>query len=362
MAGGKVECVEVVGVASAVPNTVETIDDLGKSLGEDRIQRIAKSVGVVQRHVSAGKMCASDLCFFAAEKLLADLRWEKSSIDLLVFVSITPDFQTPATSCMLQHRLGLSKDCAAFDITHACSGYIYGLWIVAQLLSGGTTKRALLLIGDTASCLASPYDRTTAPLFGDAGSATALQWNPGALPMYFELGSDGGGAEHLLVKAGGSRHPSTAETLSRTEREDGNVRNDQELYMDGGEVFAFTLREVPRLHDKVLRLAHWTIDDVDAVVMHQANLFMLQHLATKLRIPKGKFVENLSHFGNTGGSTIPLAMTSKLGEQLSQRSMRLTLLGFGSGLSWGGAALTCGPLIVPSLTVVHEHDLARHHQ
>jgi 3-oxoacyl-[acyl-carrier-protein] synthase-3 len=357
MAGGKVSAVRVAGIACAVPQAVATVEDLGRTFGEEQSRRIAKSVGVSQRHVSTGGICTSDLCFAAAERLLDEIRWDRSSIDVLVFVSVTPDYVAPATACTLQHRLRLSKACAAFDVSHACSGYVYGLWIVSHLLSAGNAKRALLLVGDTVTRLTSPYDRATAPLFGDGGSATALEWNESAEPMYFEMGSDGGGARHLCVQAGGFRHPATGETGKRTERDGGNLRSDEDLYMNGTEIFAFSIREVPTLANNVLERAGWTLDQVDGVVMHQASLFMMQHLAKKMKVPSEKLIVNLEDYGNTSAASIPLALTGDLAEQLRQQPRRLVLLGFGAGLSWGGVALTCGPLRIPGLTAVTAGDL-----
>ena len=352
MAGGKVDNVEITGIACAVPDSVRTLDDEQKVFGEKEAKRIAKNVGVFQRHVSMGGICASDLCFVAAEELLDELAWERNSIDLLVFVSVTPDYVAPATACTLQHRLKLDKGCAAFDITHACTGYIYGLWTVAHLLSLGTMKRALLLVGDTVSRLVSPRDRSVAAIFGDAGSATAMEWNKSTAPIFFELGTDGGGAKHLLVKAGAFRHPATVATGTRTEREDGNIRSDEDLYMSGTEVFAFALREVPSLTKKVLERAGWDLKDVDAVAMHQANLFIVQYLTKAMKIPKDKVIEDLADYGNTSAASIPMALTGKLAERLKSGAQRLVLLGFGTGLSWGGVAVSCGPMVIPEIMVV----------
>jgi 3-oxoacyl-[acyl-carrier-protein] synthase-3 len=359
MAGGKLAGVRVSGVGCAVPEKIKTTDDLAEVFGEEHARKLQKSTGVVQSHVSADAICSSDLCFFAGEKLLDELGWERSSVDVLAFVSVTRDYVSPATACRLQHRLRLGKGCAAFDITHTCSGYIYGLWLVSHLLSGGGAKRALLLVGDTSSRYCSPYDRAVAGLVGDAGSATALERNESAEPMYFELGTDGSGIEAIIVKAGAFRHPSTTETRMRTEREGGNSRSDEDLFMNGPEVFSFTLREVPPLYSRVLELAGWTLDDVQAVIMHQANLFIIRHLAKKLGVPSEKSIENLARYGNTSGASIPLALTQQMAERLRNHSERLVLLGFGAGLSWGGAALTCGPLVIPELTTVSPDDLER---
>ncbi len=357
MAGGKVENTVIAGIACAVPESVRTLEDEQRVFGETEAKRIAKNVGVYRRHVSTETICTSDLCCAAAEKLLDELAWDRNSIDLLVFVSVTPDYIAPATACILQHRLRLGKHCAAFDITHACTGYIYGLWTVAHLLSLGTIQRALLLVGDTVSRLVSPRDRSVAAIFGDAGSATAMEWNNNALPMFFELGTDGSGAQHLLVKAGAFRHPTTASTRLRKEREGGNVRSDEDLYMSGTEIFAFTLREVPSLKQKVLARAGWDIDNVDAVVMHQANLFIIQYLTKTMKIPQDKVIQDLADYGNTSAASIPMALTGKLAEQLKDRAQRLVLLGFGTGLSWGGVAMTCGPLIIPDITEIGPEDI-----
>ncbi len=352
MAGGRLDNVEITGIACAVPASVKTLMDEQKIFGEKEAERIARSIGVKQRHVSTGCICASDLCFAAAEQLLNELGWERESIDVLIFVSVTPDYVAPATACTLQHRLKLDKRCAAFDITHACSGFVYGLWTVAHLLSSGNMNRALLLVGDTVSRLASPRDRSVATLVGDAGSATALEWNESAEPLFFEMGSDGAGAKHLMVKAGAFRHPSTEKTRKRIERDGGNIRSDEDLYMNGAEIFAFTLREVPRLNDRILERARWALEDVDAFVMHQANLFLIQHLANKMNIPKDKMIEDLANYGNTSAASIPMALTGKLAKQLRNGSQRLILLGFGSGLSWGGVAMSCGPLVIPKISSI----------
>jgi len=304
--------------------------------------------------VVAQQTCASDLCFAAAERLLADLSWLRESVNILVFVSQTPDYVLPATSCSLHGRLGLSKRCATFDINMGCSGYVYGLWVAAQLLSANGPRRALLLVGDTISRIVSPMDRSTAPLFGDAGSATALEWTEGAAPIFFELGSDGSGQNHLIVPAGGFRQPPTPATSERNAREAGNVRSDEDLYMDGAEIFTFTLREVPPLIRSVLDMASWPLDDVDAFVLHQANRFMIQHVVKRMRIPAEKAVYSLEEYGNTSSASIPLTMIHSLAERLRSQQLRLVLAGFGVGLSWGGAAMQCGPMVVSNVVLVDE--------
>jgi 3-oxoacyl-[acyl-carrier-protein] synthase-3 len=275
----------------------------------------------------------------------------KDSIDILIFVSQTPDYLLPATACAVHGRLGLSPSCAAFDVNLGCSGYVYGLWLAASLLQAGA-KRALLLVGDTISRVVSPSDRSTALLFGDAGTATVLETSVGAPPIFFELGTDGSGAEHLTVPAGAFRRPSTTATGQRREREGGNVRSDEDLFMNGGEIFAFTMRTVPMLCKTLMQRAGWSMDDADAFVMHQANRFMLQHLAKLMRLPKEKVVMALEDFGNTSSASIPLALSVSLADRLRTSTTKLVMAGFGVGFSWAGATVEAGPMTMPELVRV----------
>jgi 3-oxoacyl-[acyl-carrier-protein] synthase III len=344
--------VRLVGLASAVPVAIRTVDDETGVFGDEEARRISRSVGVRQRHVVSDGMCASDLCYAAAERLLQDLGWNRESVDVLLFVSQTPDYLLPATACALHNRLKLAKHCAAFDVNLGCSGYVYGLWIVSSLLTGGRKKRALLLAGDTITRIVSPQDRSAAPLFGDAGTATAVEYCEGGPLTYFEVGTDGSGQNDLIVPAGGFRRPRTTSTAIRTIREGDNIRSDEDLFMDGAEVFAFTLREVPALVKSVLAAADWTPESVDAFVLHQANRFMLEHLAKRMRLPEGRVVLALENYGNTSLASIPLAISYSLGDTLRGASLRLVLAGFGVGFSWGAAAITCGPLAIPEILTI----------
>jgi len=311
--------------------------------------KIGAGTGVLRRHVAPPGMCTSDLCFAAAEKLLGDLGWERDTIDAVIVVTQTPDYNQPATSCLLQHRLGLAKTCAAFDVNLGCSGYLYGLWLVSTLVAGGGARRALLLAGETANAFSDPKDRTVCFLFGDAGTATALESDPTAPPMYFELGTDGSGSTHLIVPGGGYRHPPSLETLKRVPGEDGVERDAHKIRMNGAEVFAFTLREVPPLISGVMTAAAWNMEQLDAFVPHQANLFMLQHLAKRMKIPKEKVVLTLEEFGNTSSASVPLALTYGLHGPLRAGPVKTVMAGFGVGWSWGAAAATWGPMVVSGL-------------
>lgn len=342
--------VRLTGIASAVPEHVRTVEEDAKAFPDSDVAKISEATGVRKRHVVSGGLCTSDLCFAAAERLLTESGIERASIDVLIFVSQTPDYVLPATSCSLHGRLALDKHCASFDVNLGCSGYIYGLWLASNLISCGSAKRILLLAGDTISRIAAPRDRSVALLFGDAGTATILERDDDAVPMSFVLGTDGSGQQNLMVPAGGFRAPRSEQTGLQTEREGGNIRSDEDLYMNGPEIFTFTLKEVPAMVKALVT----DFDAIDAVVMHQANKFMLDYIAKRLKVPKDKLVVTLENYGNTSSASIPLALTDALAGKLRDTTLNLILAGFGVGYSWGGVTMTCGPMVMPELVVVPE--------
>lgn len=353
MAAGRVNQVRIAGIASAVPERVLTLEDDARVFGQTEIDRISQNIGVQRRHVVNGTTCTSDLCYAAAERLLDELGWQRDSIDALIFVTQTPDYFMPATACVLQERLGLSRGCAAFDVNQGCAGYIYGLWIGGNLVRGGC-RRLLLLVGDTTSRLVSPGDRTITSLFGDAGAATALELSPEAPTMHFELGTDGAGRGCLMVPGGAFRQPHSPQSSERTERAGGNVRSDEDIFMDGGEVFTFVLREVPRLVQNIIAMAETSVADIDHFVFHQANRFMLNHLTKRLKLPPERVAIGLTNFGNTSSASIPLAITTELREPLSAGNHRLLLAGFGAGFAWGASVFESGPMCLPPLITVSD--------
>lgn len=355
MASSVIKGARIAGLASAVPERVRTASDFAAAFGEDDVRKVCENTGVSQIHVAEASMCTSDLCFAAAKCLLEQMKWDPDSVDAVIFVSQTPDYLLPATSCSLHGRLGLAKRCAAFDVNLGCSGYIYGLWLASHLVACGSARRLLLLAGDTISRVVSPLDRSVSMLFGDAGTATAMERDENASPMIFDMGTDGQGQDHIIVPAGLFRHRHTDLTAQRTTRGDGNIRSDEDLSMNGAEVFSFTLREVPALLNRVLEAAGWTVETADAFVMHQANRFMLRHLAKRMRLPAEKMILAISDYGNTSSASVPLALTTSLSQRLQAKETRLILAGFGVGLSWGATALSCGPaMVMPELLYVPE--------
>lgn len=343
--------VNLAGISCAVPENSSVNGEYADIFG-DEVQKVADSIGVYKRHIS-DRLCASDLCYVAADRLLDAMRIDRSSIDALLFVSQTPDYSLPATACLLQERLGLSTECGAFDINLGCSGYVYGLFNAASLIAAGA-KRVLLLAGDTISKLASPTDRSVALVFGDAGSATLVERREGAEPFAFVLGTDGRGAQNLIVPAGGARNPLTPENATPTERERGNIRSDAQLFMDGAEIFAFTLASVPKLFTRLLE--HRGIDksEVDYVLFHQANRFMLRHLAKRMKLDDNQVPIALEDFGNTSCASIPLTIVTHLKDRLNEGDATLALLGFGVGYSWAGALLSTQNPTIPDLSYVEQ--------
>ncbi len=353
MGASTVSGVRIAGIASAVPSNIRTILQDSATLPKAEMEKIAQSTGVRERHVAPDTICTSDLCHAAAVKLLTAMGWDAGDVDALVFVSQTPDYYLPATACCLHGRLGLAKSCVALDVSLGCSGYVYGLWLLHHLMASSGMNRTLLLAGDTITKLTSPLDRSVATLFGDAGTATALERTVASdSKAFFSLGSDGAGSPHLAVPAGGFRQRRSDATCIRTARESGNVRSDEDLFMNGAEVFSFTLREVPRMVKAVMSAAEWSETDVDAFIFHQANKFMLEYLAKKLKIPLTKVPLSLAEFGNTSSASIPLTIVHCLRPEIGIRQVRLVIGGFGVGFSWAAAALDAGPITVPPVVVI----------
>ncbi len=254
MAQNRLEGVRISGIASAVPSGVKRIEEEESlfNMTPSQTNRLQKDIGINKRHITVKDECTSDLCEHAANFLLPALGYDPLTIDCLILVIQTPDYFQPATSCVLHGRLGLSKNCAAFDVNLGCSGYVYGLWLASMMISSGNCKKVLMLAGDTISRCVSPLDRAVAPMFGDAGSATIIENGPKDETITFSLHSDGKGYKHLIIPAGAFRNRPSSTTAQMIEREQGNIRSEENLYMNGAEVFNFSIREVPPLIEEVL--------------------------------------------------------------------------------------------------------------
>jgi len=339
--------VRVSGVSACVPIGVQRNADLTDLIPPSEIARTIENIGIVERRIAAPDVSASDLCETAASRLLEMTDVDRDSIDVLIFMSQLPDYPVPATSPSLQHRLGLPESCACFDISLGCSGYIYALATAFAYASLPAVRRVLVLDGETFSKVVSPKDKVNAPLYGDAGTATLVEKGGGGR-SWFGLHSNGSGLDKIRIRAGGARLRASIETVQSREREEGNVRSEHELYMDGMEVFNFTMKVVPQSVLALLKYAGLQLADVDYLVFHQANKFMTDFFAKKLKCPKEKIPYSLGRFGNTSSASIPLTITTELRDALGERK-RLLMSGFGAGLSWGTALMDVSDCSIPPL-------------
>jgi 3-oxoacyl-[acyl-carrier-protein] synthase-3 len=327
----------IAGIVSCVPAQIIGNTQFIEKFGESAVGDVTKMIGVESRRWTSANVTTRDLCLTAGQKLLSGLKWAPESVDALIFVSQTPDYRLPATACALQSDLNLSKALIAFDVNLGCSGYPYALLLGMSLIKSGAAKRVLLAVGDTISKVVDNEDRATALLFGDAGTMTALEQSDHS-DAFFVMGTDGKGAENLIVPTGAFRDYSKSGD-PRLEN-----KNPSCLFMDGGEIFNFTLRSIPALAKEIFEFSKILIDGHDAFLFHQANLFMLKHLAKKIKIPLEKMPINIEEYGNTSCASIPLLMTTRLRERLLNEVLRVSMFGFGVGYSWGASSLPIGPL------------------
>lgn len=337
------------GIAAAVPKAKEDNRDYEK-ISEAERNLLIRTTGIATRHIAAPGMTTSDFCQAAAEKLIAELKWNKAEIDLVVFVSQSPDHFLPATSILLQHKLGLPKTTAAFDISLGCSGYVYGLSVVASLVSTGGFKKALLLCGDISTHAITPEDKSTWPLFGDAGTATAIEFDPKS-KTFFNLQSDGSGADAIIIPDGGLRHPIDEKTFINEEVEKGITRHRKNLWLNGLDVFNFSVREAPANIRTLMEFANVNADVIDYFVFHQANLLMNETIRKKLKVGAEKVPYSLSEFGNTSSASIPLTIVSQL-QKPSLTPKKWLFSGFGVGLSWASAYLETENIVCPDVLYI----------
>jgi len=328
-------------VTSFLPAGELTNDQLAEEFGMWHGNQIFEKTGVAVRHVSARDECASDLAVAAANKLFESGVCASEEIDFLVLVTQMPDYFMPTSACLVQNRLGLRTTCGAIDINLGCSGFIYGLAVAKSLVEAAVASTVLLITSDTYTKWINPKDRSTRTLFGDGAAATLVSGVESESDLIgpFVLGSDGRGVKDIVVPAGGFRRPVTPETSIPREDETGSWRSEENLFMNGGEVLAFTIRTVPPLIDELLRKSGLTLDDVELVIPHQANKFMLERLRAKLKVPSEKYWIDMKESGNTVSATIPIAIESARNQGRLKSGHRVLVAGFGVGYSWGAAMI-----------------------
>lgn len=327
--------VRIEGLAASVPSRQQRNLDC-KLIPESERELFIRSTGISSRRVAAPGTCTSDLCVDASQKLMKELGWDAADVRIIVLVTQTPDHITPSTAVLIQERLGCTTDCAAFDINLGCSGYVYGLWTVASLLQGmpdGT--KALLLAGDVSTACISPNDRSTVPLFSDAGSATALVKDEGvAKPLHFSLSSLGQAKEAIWIPDGGYRRPFSADSLSMTDHGSGIVRKPTDLILNGIDVYQQAARNWPQQVTALLGSAGIVVGKVDHAVFHQANRVINEMVRKRIGLTEEQTPSSLHDIGNSGTASVPVTMAYCLHDALCERDNTLILSGFGVGLSW----------------------------
>ena len=324
----------IAAMAGAVPKHVIHNYEYTQYFPADQVKEVVDKVGVFERRFADEKTCSSDLCYAAAERLIADNNVDKSEIDLLVFLSQTPDYRMPATSIILQDRLGLPQSCVAFDMQLGCAGFCYALSVVYGMMQGGNIRKALILDGETRSKVYSPKDRRSAFIFGDGGVAALVERNEKFGKSWFSLNSDGSRHDLIMIKGGGYRNMSSEETLKeRVVDEYGNIRSDEQGYMRGGDVFNFVIREIPRDIKKTLEFSGVDKDTIDYIVFHQANNFINSYIAKKMKLDTDKIPHTIEKYGNTSSVSVPLTIVSELKDKLEGNKTFL-LSAFGVGMCW----------------------------
>ena len=314
-------------LSACVPPEVVYNKDLGYLIPEEEIEKTINNIGIVERRIAAPDVMASDLCYKAAQQLMADNDIAPESIDVLLFMSQTADYRIPATSCLLQHRLGLPRETMCFDISLGCSGYLFALSTAFAYASMEGINRILLLDGETFSKIVNRRDKVDWPLYGDAGTATLIEkGNYG--DSTFLLYTDGSGEDTLKIHAG-MRNPITPESCVERECEDGNIRSDLEVFMDGMDVFNFAISKVPKSIKQLLKETEKTVDDVDYLVFHQANRFMMDFLVKKLKMEPDRVPYCIHKYGNTSSASVPLTISSELCGKLDWDHTML-ISGFGA--------------------------------
>jgi 3-oxoacyl-[acyl-carrier-protein] synthase III len=323
----------------ALPETVVDNDQLAREFPGWSAQKIHEKTGIRERRVAAADECASDLAVKAASRLLDEEGPDRSQIDFLLNCTQTPDYLLPTTACVLQDRLRLSQACGALDYNLGCSGYVYGLGLAKGLIRSGQAREVLLVTADTYSKLMHPLDKSVRTLFGDAATASLIRADPrDTLVGPFVYGTDGSGADNLIVPCGGMRlrHRPDAELVHDGS---GNARTDNDIRLNGPEIFNFTVRVIPQAVATLLQRANLCMSDIDLFVFHQANRFILEHLRKKLGVPPEKFVFALEHVGNTVSSSIPIALQEANEAGRLEAGSRIMLVGFGVGYSWAATVI-----------------------
>ena len=329
----------IAGISAAVPKRIINNYDYDLYFSKEDIKEIVDKIGVKERRFADENTCSSDLCYHAAEELLRRTQIDRNEIDLLIFISQTPDYRMPATSVLLQDRLGLPTSVITLDINLGCSAFLYGLSVAYSMIFAGGIRKVLILDGETRSKVYSQKDRKTGFLFGDAGVAAVIDRKESYGQSWFSLNSDGSRESLIKIPAGGYRKMSSCETVKeKVVDEYGNIRSEENGYMNGADVFNFVIREVPKDFYRLLEFSGIDLQSIDNFIFHQANSYINSFLMKKLKLPENKVPSTIGKYGNTSSVSIPLTIVSELKESVPI-SKKILLSGFGVGLTWGTAII-----------------------
>jgi 3-oxoacyl-[acyl-carrier-protein] synthase-3 len=344
MAQATIRNVRYAGMASCVPKrVVSNVDDCPPQLRSAR-ERVVRNIGIETRRVCSEWQYFSDLAFDATEKLLEELKWERDEIDALIVVTQSPDYPIPSTAIIMQDRLKLKQSTIAFDINLGCSAYAFGLHVLGSMISAGGIKKGLLLVGDKSGSVLEP-------LFSDAGTATALEYDADAPPMYFDLNSDGSGYQAIMLPVGGHREPYGVQHMVPVKDEDGIWRSPAALILDGPAVLSFSTQRIPPAVRDLLEYAACSTEQVDYFIFHQANRMINETIRKKLGLPAEKVPSTLHDLGNTSGASLPVTMTARIRESLLEGRKKVLMSGFGIGLSWGSCIVDIENAVFPEMII-----------
>lgn len=351
MAFLKIDNVAIKGISACVPPSVEENRDI-PFYAPSEAEQIIVATGIERRHIAGPNICVSDLCFKAAEKLIEELEWDKDSIDLLALCTQNPDYKNQPTSFLVHERLGLKESVMCLDFFHGCPGWVTSLSSVSAMLSTGGIKRALLLVGDTVSKDQNQASHESRPLFGDACTATVLEYEQGAPAMLFNNGTMSDGGKALILTQGGYRNPYTHETLEiELARRAGTLPEGLADDMDGMDVFSFAITKVPKALKRLCTEYEIKIEDIDYLILHQANKLIVDAIAKRLKIPTEKVPLGLHEYGNTTSASIPLTIVSECAEAYRNGKQKALVCGFGTGLSWGSAFIETNKIVIPKVII-----------
>lgn len=351
MAYIKIENVAIRGVAACVPEHVEENIEL-PVFKEGEAERVIAQTSIARKHTVVDGVTAADMCAKAFEQLLSDLKWDKESIDIIVFVTSASDFNVPPTACILQDRLGLSEETLAIEVRHGCPGWVIGMSTLANHITTGALKRGVLLCGDTPTLLNSPRDKETRPLFGDAGTATALEFDTSADSMEFHHGTRGKDFAAICAKYSGTRYPINEEALKYVEYGLHQERRGIDIEMDGMGVFAFGLSTAPKSIQSLIEKFNIEIDNVDYFLFHQANHYMNEKIRKKLKIDATKVPYSMTNFGNTSCASIPLTLITECRDAYLSAPKETIACAFGVGLAWGSIHFKTNNIICSKLIYI----------